>query len=252
MSNGKNKDTGGFLAPMRNSIIAGLFIIIPLFITIWLTYKIYSILTSWSVQVAAQIPLLHSHQSEFWFMQIIRLTSLILMLAILFIIGQLASYKFGKFLIRLTEWGVKKVPVLNTIYSTTQQIGEAMWSAKGGMFRQVVLIEYPRKGIYSIGFLTNENRDDFEIKQKLDRDMLSIFVPTTPNPTGGFLLFLPREDCIFLDMKVKDAMRLIISGGAVASDEDARKFEKLKEADGDASQSIDSEIQDIEKEFEKE
>ncbi len=102
-----------------------------------------------------------------------------------------------------------------TEYSTIQQIGDALWSSRGGMFSQVVLIEYPKKGMWAIAFLTNENKGSFEINERTGEELLSIFMPTTPNPTSGFLLFIPRKDCIFLKISVADGMRLVISGGAV-------------------------------------
>jgi len=84
------------------------------------------------------------------------------------------------------------------------------------MFRKVVLFEFPKEGVWSIGFLTNEYEDGFEVKDKLGgKELISVFMPTTPNPTSGFLMFIPREKCIYLDMEVAEAMRLIISGGAV-------------------------------------
>ena len=122
-------------------------------------------------------------------------------------------YKFGRLLARFTEWLLLKVPLLRSVYVTSRQIGEALWTPKGNMFRQVVLIEYPRKGIYTIGFLTNENKEEWELSAKTNKQLLSIFIPTTPNPTSGFLLFIPREDCQFLDMKVSEGMTLVISGG---------------------------------------
>jgi uncharacterized membrane protein len=106
-----------------------------------------------------------------------------------------------------------RLPILRSVYITSRQIGEALWTPKGNMFRQVVLVEYPRKGIYTIGFLTNENKKEWELSVKTNKQLLSIFIPTTPNPTSGFLLFIPREDCQFLDMKVSDGMKLVISGG---------------------------------------
>ena len=122
-------------------------------------------------------------------------------------------YKFGRLLARFTEWLLLKVPILRSVYVTSRQIGEALWTPKGNMFSKVVLIEYPRKGIFTMGFLTNENKKDWELSEKTGKQLLSIFVPTTPNPTSGFLLFVPREDCQFLDMKVSDGMKLVISGG---------------------------------------
>ena len=136
----------------------------------------------------------------------------------IFLIGYVTRYTLGQHLIRVTENIMLKLPIIRTIYSTIQQIGAAIWAQKGGMFSEVVLFEYPRKGIYVIGFLTNENNsDEWELKQKTGQELYSVFLPTTPNPTSGFLLFVPREDCKILDMDVTEAMRLIISGGAVTS-----------------------------------
>lgn len=197
---------------IRNKILGGLFIVIPLAVTIWVAIFIYAKLTAWAVYLVFGAEGDHN----FLFVQIIRIVSLCSMLVMLFIIGQLASYRIGQFFIKFAEEHiVKKLPLINTIYSTIQQMGEALWSSKGGMFSQVVLIEYPKKGTWAIGFLTNENKEPFEIKERTGEELLSIFMPTTPNPTSGFLLFIPRKDCVFLKMSVAEGMRLVISGGAV-------------------------------------
>ncbi len=109
-----------------------------------------------------------------------------------------------------------QLPMFKSIYLTIKQILDAIRSTKSGMFRQVVLIEYPRKGIYTLAFLTNYNNNKWEIGEKSGRELVSVFLPTTPNPTGGFLLFIPKEDCVFLDMSVTDGMRLVISGGVIS------------------------------------
>jgi uncharacterized membrane protein len=198
---------------IRNRIVAGLFIIIPLGVTFWLAYFIYAKMTAWAVELAHSVTNIHN----FWFVQTIRIISLLFMLLVLFVIGQLGSYKVGQILISVAEWFVERLPLINTIYSTIRQIGEALWSPQGGMFRQVVLFEYPRKGLWVIGFLTNENKKAFEINDKTDEELISVFLPTTPNPTSGFLLFVPRRDCKFLKMSVAEGMRLVISGGAVST-----------------------------------
>jgi uncharacterized membrane protein len=111
---------------------------------------------------------------------------------------------------------IMKIPMLNVVYSTSQQLVDAVRNPNAGMFRQVVLFEYPRKGIYVIGFLTNENTKSCELVEKTEEALISIFLPTTPNPTSGFLLFVPKNDCVFLNMSITEAMRMIISGGAVS------------------------------------
>jgi len=217
---------------IRNRIVAGLFVVVPMVISLWIAYFIYTKLTEWSVGLiqsifrafaeknffgAGFLAYLGSHVHDFWFISLVRIAALIIICALLLGIGQLAKYALGRRLIAITEWLMMKVPMLNTVYSTTRQIGDAIWAPGGGMFRQVVLFEYPRKGIYVIGFVTNENKGPWEIGAKTGKDLVNVFLPTTPNPTGGFLLFIPREDCIFLDMDVAVGMRLVISGGAVTS-----------------------------------
>lgn len=204
------------LAMVRNRILAGLFIVIPVAVSLWIASLVYSKLTEWAVWLIDHVPWINQYSGSFWFDQSVRLVSLIFMLAALFFIGQLAKMALGKKIISLAQELLLKVPLINSIYSTTKQIGDALWSSKGGMFRQVVLFQFPMKGIYSVGFMTNENKEPFELKAKLGgKELVSVFMPTTPNPTSGFLMFVPREDCIFLNMQVSEAMRLIVSGGAV-------------------------------------
>lgn len=219
-----------FITLIRNRIIAGLFVVIPIVISIWIGYFIFDKLTDWGVafienafatlcknellsekQVAFSSTLINS----LWFIVIVRICSLLIILTSLFLVGVVARWTIGHKLIGLAQHMMMRVPMLNTVYSTVQQIGEAIWAPRGGMFRQVVLFEYPRHGIWVIGFLTNENDRDWELDKKTGEELLSIFLPTTPNPTSGFLLFLPRKDCIMLDMDITEGMRLVISGGAV-------------------------------------
>lgn len=223
-------DTTSTFHLIRNRIIAGLFIIIPLGVSLWIGYFIFDKLTEWGVQLTnsvyntiaandwlekSTLQFLSDLINSFWIKTLIRLLSLFIIFVSLFLIGVVAKWTIGKKLISWAEQLMMKVPMLNTVYSTVQQIGEAIWAPKGGMFRQVVLFEYPRKGIWVIGFLTNENNRDWELDKKTGEELLSIFLPTTPNPTSGFLLFIPRKDCIMLDMDIAEGMRLVISGGAV-------------------------------------
>ena len=99
-----------------------------------------------------------------------------------------------------------------------------MQTSSGGMFHQVVLFEYPMPGSYAIGFLTNENTEPSEITEQLGKPVVSIFLPTTPNPTSGFLLMIPRDKCIFLKMSVSDAMKLIVSIGTVFPEQKAQEL----------------------------
>ena len=141
------------------------------------------------------------------------LATLIVFLAIT-ILGYLSRYFVGKWLLSVTENILDKVPFINTVYKTVKQIVETFSSQQKAVFKKTVLIEYPRKGIWAIGFLTSETRGETQVKTK--QNLRNIFVPTTPNPTSGFLLMIPQKDVHELEMSIGDGMKLIISGGAVA------------------------------------
>ena len=105
------------------------------------------------------------------------------------------------------------MPVVRTIYSAIKQIMETVMSTNSESFRDVVLVEYPRKGIWVIGFVTGETKGEVQTLNK--ETLINVFIPTTPNPTSGFLLFLPKKDLIYMKMKVEDAVKMVISGGIV-------------------------------------
>ena len=198
----------------RNNIIAGLFITIPIIISIIIIVFIYGKLTSWSISLFAYIPWVGALANQFPFSELIKIASLLVILFLVFLIGILARNTIGSKIIAFTEWLLLKVPMFNVIYSTMTNIGNAIKNQQDGMFHKVVLFEYPRRGIYSIGFVTNE-KNTWEVNNKIDEKLISVFLPTTPNPTSGFLLLLPQKDLTYLKMPVADAMRLVISGGVI-------------------------------------
>ena len=138
---------------------------------------------------------------------------MIVFLAITFL-GYLSRYFVGKWFLRLTENILDKVPFINTVYKTVKQIVETFSTQQKAVFKKTVLLEYPRKGIWVIGFLTSEAKGETQFRT--NRELRNVFVPTTPNPTSGFLLMIPREEVQELEMSIGDGMKLIISGGAVA------------------------------------
>ena len=199
------------LRRFKSRFFAGVLALVPVLVTFWLAGFIYTKLTDWAVKLVQRFaPGLHD---LFLVQQAIRIGTLLLIIIVLLLVGEFMSYKLGRMSGTFMEWLLLKVPILRSVYVTSRQIGEALWTPKGNMFRKVVMIEYPRKGIFTIGFLTNENKESCEFSEKTGKPLLSIFVPTTPNPTSGFLLFVPREDCQILDMKVSEGMKLVISGG---------------------------------------
>ena len=202
---------------IRNAIVAGIIIVIPIGLTLWFGQLIYNYFSGWAISLVQKLAPTLLEQGT-WIEFAIRSLSLLLILFALFCLGVLGRYTLGKKLISITDSIMRKLPMLSIVYTTARQIWDAIWSTKGGMFNKVVMFEYPRKGIWVIGFLTNENTDDtWEVQRESGEDLVSVFLPTTPNPTSGFLLFIPRNDCKYLDMDVADGMKLVISGGAVTN-----------------------------------
>ena len=140
---------------------------------------------------------------------------LIISLFLFFILGLLASNFIGKSAIKAGEYLLTKVPVVSPVYNSLKQIINTVANQKERAFRDVCLIEYPRKGIWAIGFISTTAKGEVSARAGNTGALLSIFVPTTPNPTSGFLLFFPAEDVIELDMSVEDAAKLVISAGLV-------------------------------------
>ena len=126
------------------------------------------------------------------------------------IVGGLSLSFLGKKILKLIDDLFKKIPFLRTIYSAILQMTET-FSKKGGETKSVVLIEYPRKGVWAVGFATKENKG--EISQKINQKLINVFVPTTPNPTSGFLIMFPIDEVIYLDMNFEEASKFIVSAG---------------------------------------
>ena len=133
------------------------------------------------------------------------------------IIGALATGFFARSLVRLGESLVNRLPVVRSVYGATKQIMETVMASQSDAFREVVLIEYPRRGIWAIGFVTGTTRG--EVQNLSSETLINVFVPTTPNPTSGFLLFFPRRDLISLDMGVEEAVKMVVSGGIVTPED---------------------------------
>ncbi len=200
-------------------ILGGFLLVFPVGLTLWIIALLYNILTKWA-EWLLDIGVFSRMRGIFGFETGVRLVALVAVLALLFGIGLIGEYAIGERILRVLERGFLKIPMFNAIYLTAQKLIDALRNPRGGMFRKVVLFEYPRKGIYSIGFVTNEDNADTELSRKSGKNLVYVFLPTTPNPTSGFLLLVPKDDCVFLDMCITDAMRLVISGGVVPPHED--------------------------------
>ena len=141
----------------------------------------------------------------------------------------------GRVLVGLGERLVHRMPVVRNVYGALKQIFETVMSQSSGAFRQVVLFEYPRRGSWAIGFITG--RTEGEVQNVTEEEVLNVFLPTTPNPTSGYLLFIPRSELVLLDMTVEEGIKMVVSGGIVTPPArrppEIREIKKIAAADGD-------------------
>jgi uncharacterized membrane protein len=142
---------------------------------------------------------------------------LILVVILVFVVGLLARNIVGRRIVRFGENLVDRIPLVRVLYAGVKQLLEPLFLQKTDAFKRVALLEYPRRGAYVLGFITGESKG--EVQSKTSKNMVNIFVPTTPNPTSGFYILIPDDELILLDMSVEDAFKLIISGGIVSPPE---------------------------------
>jgi uncharacterized membrane protein len=207
-----------FFARWRASFFTGLLIVLPGVITLAVVKWFFGTVSSFTDSLLFFLPTTITHEnagtgSIHWYWSLLALTVAV---GIVSLVGGMTRYYFGKRLIAWADNRMLRVPVLNKIYGTIKQVDEAFTSGKKSSFKTVVLVEYPREGIYSVGFITSEQAN--EVEQKTGKKCVCIFIPTTPIPTGGFLVIVPEEKIIKLDMSVADGFKYIISLGALAQE----------------------------------
>ena len=190
---------------IRSWFFTGLVVTAPVLLTIYITWSAIEIIDG---QVANLLP----HFAETAYSDIPGI-GLLIGVALITVIGALAAGFMGRWLINFGESLLNRMPVVRSIYGATKQILETVVSAQSDAFREVVLVEYPRKELWVIGFVTGNTKG--EVDTLIDHDMVNVFIPTTPNPTSGFLLFCPKKEVIFLQMEVEEAVKMVVSGGIV-------------------------------------
>ena len=206
----------GFFARWRANFLTGLAVILPAAISIAVIVWLFGTVANITDTLLFFVPRRITHHNEgtgpmYWYWSLFALLVAMLLITIL---GRLARNYIGKKLIQWMDMVLLRVPLLNKIYSTLKQVNEAFSTGKKSAFKTVVLIEFPRKGIHSLGFLTGEQHD--EVQQKTQEKVICIFIPTTPNPTSGWLVLVPEKDVTRLEMSVTDAIKFIISLGSVS------------------------------------
>ena len=195
------KKKSSITSKLRNAFIAGIVVLVPIGFTLYLTLfliKISSKLIPNEINPNNYLPF--------------SIPGLEILLSVIFItiVGGISLSFFGKKILNLINDLFKRIPILRTIYSAIGQMTES-FTNKSDNKKSVVLIEYPKKGSWAVGFATKENKG--EISKKTNKELINIFVPTTPNPTSGFLLMFPKDEVIFLDMTFEEASKFIVSAG---------------------------------------
>jgi uncharacterized membrane protein len=198
----------GFGQRMRAYFFAGILIVAPISITFYLAWLFITFVDS---KVTPLIPDPYNPNNYLPF-AVPGLGLLILVLGMI-LVGALTAGFMGRLWVRLSEQMLARMPVIRNIYSAVKQILETVLADQSAAFREAVLIEYPRRGIWAIGFITGRTKG--EVQNMTEDESINVFLPTTPNPTSGFLLFVPKPDIIPLSMTVEEAIKMVISGGII-------------------------------------
>lgn len=217
-----------FFARWRASFFTGLAVALPALLTLAAVKWLFGTISSFTDTLLFFLPHVFVPKevyengqsgSMFWYWSLL---ALVLAVILISSVGVLARYYIGKRIIEWLDMGMMHVPLLNKFYGAVKQVNDA-FSGNKNSFKTVVLVEFPREGMYSVGFLTSEQRS--EIQQKTKVKVVCVFIPTTPNPTSGFLVLVPEDKVTRLDMSVADGIKYIVSLGSIAPENLPRKSE---------------------------
>lgn len=203
----KDRET---LKRLRTHFLTGLVVLTPIVVTAYVFYQLFfkvdgllsGLLIKWGFfdLIGRRVPGI----------------GFVTLLLLIVFTGMLTRNFVGKKLLELGDNIMTRIPIFNRIYTAVQQISQAFLTEKRSVFRKAVLVEYPRKGVFAIGFLTSDSKG--EVQERTENEMCNVFLPTTPNPTSGFLLLIPKSEITPLEMTIEDALKLVISGGTVVPD----------------------------------
>lgn len=211
----------GLFARLRGNFLAGLIVIAPIGLTLWLIWTVVGWVDGW---VWPFIPAAyHPEALVNWALGFpdepikvnVRGIGVVIFLIFTMLVGWVTKGLMGRSLLRWAEGLVSRMPVVRSVYSGVKQIAETVFSQRDTSFDRACLVEYPRRGIWAIAFISTTAKGEIASGIPVEEQKVSVFLPTTPNPTSGFLLFVPRSDIIELDMTVEDAAKLVISAGLV-------------------------------------
>ena len=210
------------LQRFRNNLLTGIVVVAPFAITLYLTWTVVDYVDA---QVLPQVlPLIpEAYRPENLLPFYLPGLGLLVFLLFLVAVGSFTKNFFGREILRIGENWVERMPVVRSIYNALKQIAETIFTQSQNSFEKACLVEYPRRGIWAVAFVSTSTKGEIIQKAHGGGEMMSVFLPTTPNPTSGFLLFVPKEDVVFLDMSVEDAAKLVISAGLVTPPEAVAK-----------------------------
>ena len=208
-----------YLIRWRRNFFAGLAILLPGVVSAWVIIWLFFTVSSITDTLLIFIPKSYTHEDSgagpgsgplHWYWSLVALCVAIVLISV---VGLLTRNYLGQKFLDWIDASLLRVPLFNKIYGTTKQVNDAFASGKKTSFKTVVMVEYPRVGMYSVGFLTSEVRKDIESKMR--QKVVCVFIPTTPNPTSGFLVLVPEGEVIKLDMSVTDGFKFIVSLGSI-------------------------------------
>ncbi len=201
---------------MKKYLIAGLLVWLPLAITIWVLHSVLGLMDDvfGSILSASQAVLPEGARESLEGLRKIPGLGVVVMVAGLLLTGVFAANMFGQWALRQGHVLLNNIPIVKSIYSSVKQVSDTLFSSSGNAFREAVLVQYPRHGSWTIAFVTGKPGGEAAVH--LSGDYVSLYVPTTPNPTSGFFLMVPRHDVIALQMSVDEALKYVISMGVVA------------------------------------
>ena len=202
------KDTKSIFTKIRGYFLTGIIVTAPIGLTFYVSLLFIGFIDS---KVRNIIPVKYHYDNILPF-EVPGIGLLIVFIMLTFI-GFLTAGIIGRYIIKLGERIIARLPIIRSVYGALKQIFESVLKTSSKSFREVVLIEYPRKGIWAIGFITGDTQG--EVQEKSKDELVNVFLPTTPNPTSGFLLFVPRKDLRVLNMNVEEGIKMVISGGIV-------------------------------------
>jgi len=202
------KPTLSFAQRMRAYLMTGILVVAPISITFYLAWVFIGFVDS---KVTPLIPAKYNPETYLPFA--LPGLGLIVLVTSLILVGAATAGFFGRLWMRVSEQILARMPVIRNVYGAVKQILETVLAQQSNAFREAVLVEYPRRGIWAIAFITG--RTEGEVQNVTAEECINIFLPTTPNPTSGFLLFVPKKDLVHLDMTVEEAIKMVISGGIV-------------------------------------